>query len=454
METAASWSQLSHRDRCRLIGKVRHAIAGMAQRFNVAARTPQRPDPAETVSAELLPLCDALKFIGRRGSEVLKTRRLGARGRPVWLWGVRSEVRRVPLGEVLVIAPWNYPLLLAGAQVGQALAAGNRVWLKPAPGCERVSQLLHQAFLQTGVPRAAFGLLDSDPAAAEQKIADGMDLVVFTGGTRTGQKVMRQCAETLTPSIMELSGCDAMVIGPKASWKRVAEALHFGLRLNGGATCIGPRRLLVPAAMRDDLLAALRKRFVDEEPVPVHPSAQAAAAKLLRDSVERGAVDALTGQRPVFSTTLEKLPPTILDGVRPDWPIAAADLFAPVVSILTTESDEEAVRIVNRCPYRLAASVFGDPTWCHGLATQLDVGHVSINDLMFPTVDPRVPFGGCDASGFGVTRGPEGLLAMTRPQVIARHRGRIYLHLKRPHPSDYGSLMKLLQIGHAGSKQA
>lgn len=450
METVTDWSQRSHRDRCRLIGKVRHAIANMAQRFIVAGRTPQRPNPADTVSAELLPLCDALKFIGRRGADILKTQYLGIRGRPVWMWGVRSEIHRVPLGEVLVIAPWNYPLLLAGVQCAQALAAGNRVWLKPAPGCERVTLLLHQAFLQAGVPAELFAILDSDPAAAQQKITDGMDLVVLTGGTRTGQKVMQQCAETLTPSIMELSGCDAMIVGPKANLKRVADALYFGLRLNGGATCIGPRRLLVPLDMRHELMLAVRKRFVDCEPIPLHPSAQSAVAKLIQDAADRGAIDAISGRKPLITQPLEKLPPTILDQVQPDWPIASADLFAPVISVLTTGSDQEAIQIVNHCPYRLAASVFGEPGWCQSIAERLDVGHVSINDVLFPTIDPRVPFGGCDASGFGVTRGAEGLLAMTRPKVIARHRGRIYFHLKQPHPSDYSSLMKLLQIGHAG----
>jgi aldehyde dehydrogenase (NAD+) len=96
----------------------------------------------------------------------------------------------------------------------------------------------------------------------------------------------------------------------------------------------------------------------------------------------------------------------------------------------------------------LAASVFGDPVWARRVAEKLNVGHVSINDLIFPTADPRVPFGGCGSSGFGVTRGAEGLLAMTRPKVLARHRGGFYPHVQKRKTSDYAMLLGWLRFGH------
>src|SRR5690554_6676569 len=92
----ADWVQRSHRERCRIVASARHQIAELAPALVEACRTPQRPDPVETISAELLPLCDALKFIGSRGGKLLRPRKLGRWGRPLWLWGVRSEIHRVP----------------------------------------------------------------------------------------------------------------------------------------------------------------------------------------------------------------------------------------------------------------------------------------------------------------------------------------------------------------------
>jgi aldehyde dehydrogenase (NAD+) len=142
--------------------------------------------------------------------------------------------------------------------------------------------------------------------------------------------------------------------------------------------------------------------------------------------------------------------PVIIGDVDADWPIASADLFAPVASLIVADDDARRAEIVNGCRFRLAASIFGDTAWATRLAGRLDVGHVSINDLIFPTSDPRVPFGGCGQSGFGVTRGEEGLLAMTRPKVIANHRGKGRLHLGDRKESDLKTLLGFLRWTHRG----
>lgn len=126
--------------------------------------------------------------------------------------------------------------------------------------------------------------------------------------------------------------------------------------------------------------------------------------------------------------------PLVLDQVRPQHSIASAYLFAPLASIIRVAQIADAESIVNDCPYRLAASVFGPASEAAKLAAKLKVGSVAINDLLVPTADPRLPFGGRGDSGFGVTRGGEGLLAMTVPTVISRRRGRFAPHLD-PQPA-------------------
>ena len=446
-----SWSKVRLKRRCRIVASVAARIAEDGATWTRLCESAQRVDPVETITAELLPLCSALKFVGDKGPGLLRTRRLGASGRPAWLWGVRSEVRRDPHGTVLVLGTWNYPLLLAGVQIAQALAAGNAVKFKPAVGCEAISERVVDTFHRAGVPEQQLRLLDSSTEAATGAIDAGVDLIVLTGSAGTGRKVLSRAADKITPAIMELSGCDAVVIMPGADLDRASGAIAFGLTLNSGATCIGPRRLVVETNSADALVAKLREQLENESPVQIHPAARAGVGQAIEQALANGAVDCL-GQFSAERLQEEGvMAPLLLDGVKSDDPIASADLFAPVLSVIRVDEIEHAAGIVNDCPYRLAASVFGPRREAADLAGRLHVGSIAINDLIVPTADPRVPFGGRGNSGFGVTRGAEGLLAMTVPVVTAVRCGGLMPHLMPRRMSDAQSLLGLLQLLHARS---
>ena len=445
------WTSLSVKDRCRIIASVAPHVCGLSQSLIDACRSPQRPDPVDTISSELIPFCAALRFIGRRGPGILRPRRVGYAGRPAWLFGVHSRVYRVPLGEVLVLGAWNYPILLPGVQCAQALAAGNRVLLKPAAGTEEASRVLVKCFYDAGVPASQLSLLGSATSEAEKAIASGVDLVVLTGAAETGRKVLAASAPRLSASIMELSGCDAVIVLSGHDGKRVIEALRFGLTFNGSATCIAPRRVIVTEDVHDVLAERLNHELATASPIIVHPSAREAAATLIEDAIAGGATD--SGGR-FDAETLRKdgtLSPTLLTDVTTDMAIASADLFAPVSSLIRVRDSRQAIEIVNDCPYRLAASVFGPPSEANRIAARLDVGTVTINDLIAPTADPRLPFGGRGQSGFGVTRGVEGLQAMTALKVVSQRRGSVTPHLDSRKPGDsellHGALHSLYGKG-------
>lgn len=432
-----------------MIGRVAAAIAARAAELTDLASTDQRVDPVETITAELLPTCSALRFIARRGSGVLRTRAYNALGRPAWLWGVRSRVYRKPRGKVLVLGTWNYPIFLPGVQAAQALAAGNSVLLKPAIGCEQVTSCLIDAFYEAGVPESALRMLPSGAESAIQAIDNGVDLIVLTGASETGRKVLRQAAETVTPTIMELSGCDAVVVLPGADIARVADCIVFGLKFNAGATCIAPRRIIAEQREADLLKTALRERLDQAGWATVHAAARKEAAKRISSAISAGAVDVLGRYDETQLLDCGKMTPVFLDGVNPRDEIAAADLFAPITSLLRVSSIGEAIEIVNQCPYRLAVSIFGSGKIADSVAVQLDVGTVCINDLIVPTADPRLPFGGRGKSGFGVTRGEDGLLAMSVPATISRRHGKFAPHLQPRQPMDAQTLLGALQLLHA-----
>ncbi|MGV3484185.1 MAG: aldehyde dehydrogenase family protein, partial [Planctomycetaceae bacterium] len=368
---------------------------------------------------------------------------------PWFLLPARAFWQYQPLGVGGIIGAWNYPLLLPGVQIAQALAAGNRVFFKPAPDCEAVSARLIEMFRSAGLPQAAIELLPSAPQSAIERIDQGVDLVVLTGAAQTGRAVLRQCADKLTPAIMELSGCDAVIVGRGANLTRVAKAVRFGLMFNGGATCIGPRRILVANECKSQLVDELRKEFKNTPPARLHSSAMAAVREAVEDALRRGAVHLLEQPKDASRSDDSMFSAVLLDNVSADWPIANSDLFAPVASVISFASDEQAIETVNRCRYRLAAAVFGPSDWAHRVANQLQVGTVTVQDILFPTADPRLSFGGRGESGFGVTRGAEGLLEMTVPRVIADHRGRVFLHLAARSPKDLSALASALTLTHA-----
>ena len=461
--TDSTWVELAWAEssrtarRCAVIAQAAAEISDAADRLVELCQSEQRTDAVETIASELIPLCDALVWIGSHGAKILENRKLSWLGRPLWLWGVRSYVRRDPVGRVLVLAAWNYPLLLAGVQIAQALAAGNIVLFKPAPGSEGACAELVQCFYRAGVPRECLWCLDSSPESAIAAIQDGVDLIVLTGGAATGRKVLAQAAQSLTPCVMELSGCDAVIVLAGADLARVGKAIRFGLSFNAGATCIGPRRLILQTSIADNVLESVLSPWRDAGlPVlVVHQSAREHVADVVERAIRGGSVDVLGGFSAERLRATGEMHPVVLDRVASTDEVALSDLFAPVISVLRVESVDSAASIVNDCPYRLAASVFGPSRQARWVAGKLRVGSVVINDMIAPTADPRLPFGGRGQSGFGVTRGREGLLAMTTPVSISQRRGRIVPHLAPRRDSDAETLLGSLQMmrGHGLSKR-
>jgi aldehyde dehydrogenase (NAD+) len=147
-------------------------------------------------------------------------------------------------------------------------------------------------------------------------------------------------------------------------------------------------------------------------------------------------------------TSQQQMPPTLFGNLPDDSPLFSADLFAPVSALRIVRRGESIPQLVNDCPYGLAASVFGATAAARSVAVELDVGTVVVNDLIAPTADPRLPFGGRRASGFGVTRGAEGLIAMTVPRVIAVRHGGPTPHLDPPHPANREILAGALAVQH------
>ncbi|MCC2662361.1 MAG: aldehyde dehydrogenase [Geminicoccaceae bacterium] len=444
-EAQRRWAAVPLRSRLEVVRRLRRRLATDAEALIATLAGRPGRSPGESVAAELLPLADACRFLERSAERLLAPRRIGRRGRPAWLFGHAAEIWREPLGVVLVIAPDNYPLLLPGVQLLQALAAGNTVLVKPAPGCSAPLALLLETMRRDGLPSGVAQLLGEDIEDARRALRAGVDHVVLTGSAETGRAVLAELAPRLTPATMELSGCDAAFVLPGANLGMVADALAFGLRLNGGATCIAPRRVFVTRGEAAALERQLGPRLAALEPAPIAERARSLLRPLLAEAESRGArfVPARPGlDAPRFAATA-------LFDADPGSALLRADVFAPILAVVAVEDMADAVRLNGLCSYALGASIFGPADMARALAREVDAGSITINDLIVPTADPRLPFGGRRASGFGVTRGADGLLALTRVKTVALRRGSFRPHYAPPEPAQLEVALGYLRAAHA-----
>lgn len=440
------WSRQPIRRRLAHVRALRQGIARHAQALAGAVQLRQRASIGETLSAEVLPLADACRFLERNARVLLRTRREGSRGRPFWLWGSHVEIHREPCGVVLILAPANYPLLLPGVQLVQALVAGNAVLLKPGRGGSDAARALIGLLRDAGFPRDLAVVLDESVEIAGACIDAGVDKVLLTGSAETGQAVLERLSRTLTPSVMELSGCDAVLVTADADPDLAARALRFGATLNGGATCIAPRRVYVVRERHADLTRSLERLFERAPATYVESVTVRRIARLAREALAGGAT-ILAGTLPHG----DRMRPLVLDRVPPSAALLREDLAAPLLSLVPVQDEEQALALANDCPYKLGVTIFGKPSQGRALARRVRAGVVVINDMIVPTADPRLPFGGGGASGFGVTRGAEGLLELTRVKAVVRRDGRFRPHFDPVGATETRLLAAFIQASHARS---
>ncbi len=377
------WASVPLRERLRTVRRLRALIASEARALAKASADARARPASESLTAEVLPLIEACRFLERSAEDILAPRPLGRRGLPFWLGEVRSEIHREPLGVILIIGPGNYPLFLPGVQAIQALVAGNAVFLKPGAGGGAAAESLVRLMHRAGFEAEAVHLLPEDVESATTAIDARPDKILFTGSDGVAAKVLERAAPLAIPCVIEASGRDAVVLRADADLDLAAKAIHFALELNGGATCMVPRRLFAHRAVADEISRRLT----------------------------------------ASGDALETIPFT---------------------------DDEEVATKVNDCEYGLGASIFtADEAAGRNLARRLEVGLVTINDLIVSSADPRLPFGGRRRSGFGLTRGAEGLLEMTAVKAVTVTRGKFRPAFDPVTPRKAGWLFRYTRLVHA-----
>ena len=338
----------------------------------------------------------------------------------------RSETRRVPLGVVGAIAPWNFPVILAMFKLGPALLAGNAVVLKPSPFTPlttlKIGELARDIF-PPGVLNVVSG---GDSLGPWMTAHRDIDKISFTGSTATGKRVMASAAANLKRLTLELGGNDAAIVLGDIDVAATAEKLFWAAFGNNGQICIATKRMYVHKDVYEPLKAALvayaatvkmgdgSEQGVRLGPIQNHQQ-YARVIDLIADAKARGYVFLTGGDVP--QTPGYFVPVTILDNPPESSRIVQEEQFGPVLPLLKFDDIDEAVDRANASDYGLGGSVWSaDADKALAVALRLQSGTVWVNETQHLT--PLASFGGHKQSGVGVENGLEGLAEYTNPQTV------------------------------------
>jgi acyl-CoA reductase-like NAD-dependent aldehyde dehydrogenase len=342
--------------------------------------------------------------------------------------GFKRYVKRVPLGVVFVIAPWNYPLLTAVNSVVPAIMAGNTVVLKHAAQTQLVAERFQQAFDEAGLPDGVFQHLHIAGATAEAMVHDErIAHVAFTGSVAVGHAVSRAASGRFISVGLELGGKDPAFVRADADIAYAAENLVDGAFFNSGQSCCGIERIYVHESVHDEFLeraVALTNQYRLGNPTDPNnnlgPVVTAKAAAFIRaqvdEAISQGADALIQPQNfPADELGSPYLAPQILINVTHEMRVMTEETFGPVVGIMKVSSDEEAIRLMNDSPYGLTAALFSsDLAAAEAIGARIETGTVFLNRC--DSLDPALPWVGVKDTGRGHTLSVWGYEHLTRPQ--------------------------------------
>ncbi|WP_296713772.1 aldehyde dehydrogenase [Rhodoblastus sp.] len=324
-------------------------------------------------------------------------------------------VSREPVGVVGAVVPWNFPLLMACWKVAPALATGNSVILKPAEQSSLTAIRLAELALEAGLPEGVFNVTPGYGGVAGKALGlhDDVDCLTFTGSTAVGAMFLEYAARSNLKQVsLETGGKSPHIVFADCSdIERAAQAVAFGIFFNQGEVCNAGSRLLVEAGVKDRLMRGVLAHAAQLQPGdPLDVRTRMGAMvddrhcdrvmEFIGAGLSEGARIVTGGQRATVAGRGSFIQPTVFDGVTPNMTIAREEIFGPVLSVMTFESEAEAVRLANDSRYGLAADVWtASLDRAHRMARALRSGLVWVN--CYDVGDMSVPFGGVKQSGFG-----------------------------------------------------
>ncbi len=366
---------------------------------------------------------------------------------PLSQFAAVSFQKSVPYGNVLIMSPWNYPVLLTLEPLADALAAGNTALIKPSAYSAETGKVL-QEIIGECFPAEYVTVIRGGRKENAEILSKKFDFIFFTGSGRVGKEVLRRAAENLTPAVLELGGKSPCIVDGSADIKKAAKRIVFGKFLNCGQTCVAPDYILCESGVKESLIFELKaeiKRQYGEKPLK-NPD----YGKIINKKHFERLLGYLNREKIVFggetAPDILKVAPTVMDNVKFSDKVMEEEIFGPILPIVEVSSIDEAIGAVNKRAKPLALYIFSENNENIKKVTErCRFGGGCVNDTVIHLATSEMGFGGVGESGMGAYHGKVGFDAFSHKRSMVVRKTRLDLPI-RYQPYRRGIYEKLLRI--------
>lgn len=334
----------------------------------------------------------------------------------------KDYIYKEPYGTVLIIAPWNYPFLLAIEPLIMAIAAGNTAVIKPSELTPHTASIITK-IVENVFPETVATTVEGGVETSTELLAQKWDYIFFTGSTTVGKIVAKAAANNLTPVTLELGGKSPCIIDDSANLKLVARRLVWGKLLNGGQTCIAPDYIIAKSNIKEDLIEALKAEII--KTYGSNPKTSADFPRIVNKKNTLRLAELIKDTNIVYGGDIDEdtcyIAPTLVDSPILESPIMREEIFGPILPILTFETNEDIENIIWSLDKPLSLYVFSNNKYfVKETINKFSFGGGVINDSLIHFGNHRLPFGGVGASGIGKYHGKLGFDTFSNTKPIVK----------------------------------
>ena len=367
---------------------------------------------------------------------------------PFYLFPSSSKVIYEPLGCVLILGPYNYPLLYILKPLVNIFSAGNTALIKPSEKCPCTSKLIKN-ITSKYFQKDILLTIEGDYKESKKLIEQNFDHIFFTGSTETGKFIMKSASRNLTPLTLELSGTNPVIILKNANLEVAAKRIVWGKFFNSGQSCVAPNHIFVEKEIEKNLIEELQKciiSFYGKNPITsknlskLQKKQFSLTLKILKKYKKQKKI--LFGG--LYSKKKMKISPTILQIKLKENKLLEKELFSSLLPVIGVDNKEAALKQINHTSKPLAIYIFGGNKKIHDhISNVTSSGSICINDVMLPVLIPNLPFGGVGQSGMGKFHGEEGFRNFSNQKSITYKSVLFDSNLRYP---PYEKIMKFIKL--------
>tara|TARA_Y100001968_G_C19449836_1_gene767779 strand:- start:2066 stop:3457 length:1392 start_codon:yes stop_codon:yes gene_type:complete len=394
--------------------------------------------------SEILLIKEEISLVKRKLKSWMRPKKIKT---PFYLFPSSSKVIFEPLGCVLILGPYNYPLLYILKPLVNIFSAGNTSIIKPSEKCPETSKLLKK-LLENYFQKDILITLEGSYKVAERLARSDFDHIFFTGSSETGKLIMKSASKNLTPLTLELSGTNPVIILKNANLKIAAKRIVMGKFFNSGQSCVAPNHLFVERIIFNQLILEIKKAIIDfygKDPIKSKDLSKLESKQFERtlETLKNLKKNKKVIYGGLFSKKVSKISPTIVELKNKKDILLQKELFSSLLPIVQIDNYKTAIKLIQKQSKPLAIYVFGGNKNIHNQINQItSSGSICIDDVMLPVLIPNLPFGGIGKSGMGKFHGEEGFKNFSNQKSITYKSNFLDAEIRYP---PYGKVLGFIK---------